>query len=71
MLDVQNLVVVRLVYVASSHGVGDVSLELAFILYQDVRSLLVQRIVRIRLEEQKVESYQDRVQVQHWRPIFT
>lgn len=58
-------------HTSSCHAVPDSSPETVPILRQILRSILVQWVTCIWLEEQKLHSYDRRVQVQYWLPFFS
>ena len=56
---------------ASRHRTPHVSLEPIPVAHEIVRSVLVQRITRVRLQEQELQPHYDRVQVENWFPVFS
>lgn len=55
---------------AATHRGPHVALEALPVCAQIFRSLLVERVTSIRLEEQKLQSYYDRIQVQNGLPVL-
>jgi hypothetical protein len=55
---------------ATSHARAHIALESITIASQILSSLLVQRITSVGLEEQELQTDNNRIQVQHWLPVL-
>lgn len=61
-------------FVINSHALhsgSHVARERRRVFCQDIGSSLIQRIVRVGLQKQKIQSQHHRIEGQNWRPIFT
>jgi len=71
LLACEDIVILYAFDAASPHGLLDVLQESISILGHFRGGFFVQWIVRVRLEEQILQSNHDRIQVKDWLPVLT